>query len=296
MTIGLSDQSVGVYAEAQYRLFGFTKSGQCKLAGLPSSILKHMTDPTLNADVESFAQQGYLVVPGIFDPAMIEQLLALIERSLTPPLAPVEFEADVHYPGAPASREAPGGETPRRLLHAYTRDALFQQCARAEPVVSRLQRLIGAPSLCLSQNHHNCIMTKYPGFSSQTSWHQDIRYWSFDRPELVSTWLALGDENRENGGLLVIPGSHRVDLDRGRLDAALFLRTDLDDNRELIDQAVTVELKAGDMLFFHSRTFHAAGQNLTDQVKRSLVYTYRAANNAPIPETRSANYPDLPVN
>lgn len=254
-----------------------------------------MTDPTLNADVESFAEQGYLVVPGIFDSAMIEQLLALIERSLTPPLAPVEFEADVHYPGAPASREAPGGQTPRRLLHAYTRDPLFQKCARAERVISRLQRLIGTSSLCLSQNHHNCIMTKFPGFSSQTSWHQDIRYWSFDRPELVSTWLALGDENRQNGGLLVIPGSHRLELDRGRLDAALFLRTDLDDNRELIDQAVTVELKAGDMLFFHSRTFHAAGQNLSDQVKRSLVYTYRAANNAAIPETRSANYPDIPV-
>jgi len=227
------------------------------------SVLKHMTDPTLNTDVESFAEQGYLIVPGIFDAAMIEQLLALIERSLTPPLAPVEFEADVHYPGAPASREAPGGETPRRLLHAYTRDSLFQQCARADRVVSRLQKLIGTPSLCLSQNHHNCIMTKYPGFSSQTSWHQDIRYWSFDRPELISTWL--------------------------------FLRTDLQDNTELINQAVTVELKAGDMLFFHSRTFHAAGQNLSDQVKRSLVYTYRAASNAPIPETRSANYPDIPV-
>jgi len=49
------------------------------------------------------------------------------------------------------------------------------------------------------------------------------------------------------------------------------------------------------MLFFHSTTFHAAGRNETDDIKRSLVFTYRAADNEPIPETRSAVYPDIVV-
>ena len=259
------------------------------------ALLKHMTDATLNAELEKFHNDGYVVVRDMFDARLVDDLLGLIQRSLAPPLAPVEFEADVHYPGSPASRQAPGGETPRRLLHAYSRDPLFQHCAQAEAVVNRLQSLIGSDAICLSQNHHNCVMTKYPGFSSQTSWHQDIRYWSFDRPELVSTWLALGEETEENGGLLVIPGSHRLELDRGRLDAALFLRTDIDENQQLLNQAVSVNLSPGDMLFFHSRTFHAAGQNQTTDIKRSLVFTYRATDNAPIPETRSGNYPDIPV-
>jgi hypothetical protein len=30
-------------------------------------------------------------------------------------------------------------------------------------------------------------------------------------------------------------------------------------------------------------------------IKRSLVYTYRADDNQPIPETRSAVYEDIPV-
>lgn len=249
----------------------------------------------MTSDKELFGQQGYLIVRELFDQSRVAALTALIEDSVNPPLAPVEFEADVHYPGAPASRQAPGGQTPRRLLNAYTRDRLLQQYACAPEIVERLQHLIGSDAICLSQNHHNCIMTKYPGFSSQTSWHQDMRYWSFDRPELVSTWLALGPETAENGGLLVIPGSHRLDFDRGRFDAALFLRTDLPENCELIDQAVNVDLSPGDVLFFHCRTLHAAGQNNTGDIKRSLVYTYRAADNQPIPETRSANYPDIPV-
>lgn len=254
-----------------------------------------MTDDRSAEDIAFFRENGFVVIRQLFGEQRISGLLNLIERSLNPPLAPVEFEADVHYPGSPVSRSAPGGETPRRLLHAYSRDRLFQSCGDSKAVVTILQKLIGADAVMLSQNHHNCVMTKFPGFSSRTSWHQDIRYWSFDQPELVSTWLALGEETEENGGLLVIPGSHQVELDRGRLDAALFLRTDLEENRELIERAQVVEMQAGDMLFFHSRTFHAAGQNRTSQVKRSLVYTYRAADNAPIPETRSANYPDIPV-
>jgi len=246
-------------------------------------------------DRVKFQRDGYLIARAVFDEQKISELKRIIEESLSPPLAPVEFEADVHYPGAPESRLAPGGETPRRLLHAYSRNAIFRQIARAPEVIDRLRALMGSDAILLSQNHHNCVMTKHPGFSSVTSWHQDIRYWSFDRPELVSTWLALGPETQENGGLLVIPASHQLQLDRGRLDAALFLRSDIPENRQLIDNAVAIELKPGDMLFFHSRTFHAAGRNQTDLIKRSLVYTYRTEDNSPIPETRSAIYPDIPI-
>jgi len=145
----------------------------------------------------------------------------------------------------------------------------------------------------MSQCHHNCVMTKHPGFSSETLWHQDIRYWSFDRPELVSVWLALGSETADNGALWVIPGSHQLELDRGRFDAELFLRPELPENRELIDAAQVVELDAGDVLFFHCRLFHAAGMNRTSKVKLSLVGTYHDGDNAPIPGTRSALYPSV---
>lgn len=245
--------------------------------------------------VTEFDRDGYYIERQLISSQQVDALVALIDSSLKPALAPVEFEADVHYPGAPSSRSAPGGQTPRRLLHAFGRDSLFQQVGKHPQVVALLKGLMSAEKICLSQNHHNCVMTKHPGFSSVTSWHQDIRYWRFDRRELVSTWLALGPETRDNGGLMVIPGSHRLDFEPGQFDASLFLRTDLQDNEALLAKAIVVELNAGDMLFFHSRTLHAAGQNETDMVKRSLVYTYREQNNQPIPETRSALYEDIPV-
>jgi len=246
-------------------------------------------------EVLAFQRDGYLIRRGLIDDATTSELVALIDRSLKPALAPVEFEADVHYPGAPKSRVAPGGNTPRRLLHAYSRDEQFQAIGKHPDVVATLRALIGTTELLLSQNHHNCVMTKHPGYSSVTSWHQDIRYWRFDRPELVSVWLALGPENLDNGCLLVMPGSHQLELDPGRFDASLFLRTDLPENEELLATAVPAELERGDVLFFHSRTLHAAGQNQSDTVKRTLVYTYRAGDNQPIPETRSSVFDDISV-
>ncbi len=143
--------------------------------------------------------------------------------------------------------------------------------------------------------HHNCIMTKMPSFSSDTGWHQDIRYWSFQRPELVSVWLALGKEYPENGCLRLIPGTHRIDFDRSRLDDSLFLRADHPENQGLLQSEIVAELEPGDVLFFHSRTFHTADRNRSRDPKFSVVFTFRPGDNRPIPGTRSASLPELIV-
>ena len=136
-------------------------------------------------------------------------------------------------------------------------------------------------------------MTKQPCFSSDTGWHQDVRYWSFTKPELVSAWLALGEETSENGCLRLIPGTHREHFTHNRLDKALFLRDDIPENLPLIGKQIEARLQPGDVLFFHSRTFHSATRNRTDQPKFSAVFTFRPADNPPIPGTRSASMPEL---
>ncbi|MEM7208330.1 MAG: phytanoyl-CoA dioxygenase family protein [Pseudomonadota bacterium] len=243
--------------------------------------------------IEQFNRDGFLVVRQLADANTCDNLLSLVRTALNPPLAPLEYEADVHYPGSPASIESLGGRTPRRLLHAYARDAAFRDWAANPKLLGVLRQLIGSDQIQLTQNHHNCVMTKFPSYSSETHWHQDIRYWSFDRPELVNAWLALGRENTACGGMQMVPGSHKFTIDRGRFDASMFLRTDLADNQELLKTAVSAELNSGDVLLFHCRTFHAAGANTTDAAKFSLVFSYHARDNAPIPETRSARYPEV---
>ena len=240
-----------------------------------------------------FKRDGYLIVPQLEDQQRCLAMREEILQSLSPLRGPAEFEVDVQYPGSPADRSSEGGNTPRRLLHAYGRSQLFRDWSTGSIVRDYLHRLMDSDRVMLSQCHHNCIMTKHPGYSSVTSWHQDNRYWRYDRPELVSVWLALGDEFDDNGSLMFIPGSHRLELGLGRFDRDIFFRTDLKENSELLATAVSAELKMGDVVFFHSRTLHAAGMNKTDTVKLSPVFTYHTEDNRPIPGTRSAIYPSI---
>ncbi|WP_025769638.1 phytanoyl-CoA dioxygenase family protein [Thioalkalivibrio sp. HK1] len=256
-----------------------------------------MNERTLNdpTSLDHFARDGYLVAQGLAGKDITEPMTQAICHALSPLQAPAEFEAEVGYPGSPESRGATGGGTPRRLLHAFSRGSVFRRWARSPEVATILRCIMGSPKIEMSQCHHNCIMTKHPGFSSETAWHQDIRYWSFDTPELVSVWLALGPEREDNGALRVIPGSHRLHPDRGRLDKNLFLRPELDENREMIERSQLVELRTGDVLFFHCRLFHAAGRNRSDKTKISAVFTYHTDDNRPIPGTRSDRYPGIPL-
>nr|WP_314355425.1 phytanoyl-CoA dioxygenase family protein [uncultured Achromobacter sp.] len=239
-------------------------------------------------------QQGFVVARQFADPHRVAALRALAERHLQDHVAPIEYEADLRYPGAPASREAQGGLTVRRLLNAYARDPLFAQWATDPAIGQWLARYFGEPAV-LSTVHHNCVMTKHPAYGSLTGWHQDIRYWSFSDTDLVSCWLALVPESSGNGGLSFIPGSHTASFAPEQFDEQKFFRENVPQNADWIARAVSPTLEAGDVVFFHCRTLHAAPGNRSDRVKLSLVHTYHPASCHPIAGTRSASQPDVPL-
>lgn len=247
-----------------------------------------------SAQVAQFQQQGYLVLSAFSSSDYCQQVLDFAQQQLDRAVLPIEYEADTRYPGAPISRDAEGGQTARRLLQAYARSPVLANWATQAALAEILKQLLG-PGASMSQVHHNCIMTKQARYSSLTGWHRDSRYWHFQRPELISVWLALRDERIENGCLLVLPGSHRWQIDPEQLDSAQFLRADLQRNQDLLAQAQAVPLQQGDVLLFSSNLFHAAGCNQTGQTKFSMVFTYRAQDNLPQLGSRSASLPEVAI-
>ena len=242
--------------------------------------------------VDQFQRDGFVAVRGLVSEADLARMRLITERGVREEIAPLEYEAELHYPGAPESLQSVGGRTIRRLKQAHSRDVLFTEWMLRPEILGRLQQLLG-PNIVCPLAHHNCIMTKQPQFSSATGWHQDIRYWSYQRLELINVWIALGNERPENGCLQVIPGSHTLSLDRSRFDDDLFFRADLAENQPLIATKQFAELAPGDVLFFHCKTLHAASRNATQETKYSVVFTFRAADNPPLPNTRSSALPEL---
>jgi len=253
-----------------------------------------MSASSVAEQVATLREQGFVVARQFASPETVQAIRAEAQRQLAEAIEPLEYEADLQYPGAPSSRQAQGGGTVRRLLNAYSRGRLFQDWATT-PAVATWLRTYFADTPVLSRTHHNCVMTKHPAYGSLTGWHQDIRYWSFTDDDLVSTWLALGPETADNGGLFFLPGSHAASFSASQFDERKFFREDLPENQSWIDRAICPELQSGDVVFFHCRTLHAARQNSSDQVKLSLVHTYHPQTCQPLPGTRSASIPGVPL-
>lgn len=251
-----------------------------------------VAESSRHAQIAQLRAQGYVVLPRFVPREALVELNEVARVQLDRRDSPLELEADLQYPGAPPSRSAAGGGTVRRLLDAYARDPAFAAWGTAPAVREWLETYFDEPVL-MSRAHHNCLMTKHPRYGSLTNWHRDSRYWAFAREDLVSVWIALGEESNANGGLWFVPGSHRMVFDAERFDQAKFFRADLARNIEIIETALSPTLAAGDAVFFHSNTLHSANQNRTDSVKFSLVYTYHGRSNPPKPGTRSTSKPEV---
>jgi len=255
-----------------------------------------VTQPTLTpAQRAAFARDGFLAMRQLASAERLNAMRSVVLDHVERHIEPIEYEADVAYPGAPESRTAAGGDTPRRLRQAYDRDPLFAKWATDDRLTAIVAQLLESDTVWLSRGHHNCVMTKSPRYSTATAWHKDLRYWAFETPRLVNAWLALGDETPANGCMRLLPGTHRMRFDADRMDTDQFLREDMPENTTLIETATEAALAPGDVLFFDAGVLHAAGANSTDQRKLSMVTTYYGADNAPVPGSRSARLDPIPA-
>lgn len=245
-----------------------------------------------NTQIDTFHEQGFLILRKMVPEADCNTMQSVTTDHLARAVPPLEYEADVGYDGAPATRNSEGGLTARRLRDAWQRDPAYQAWASRPDLVTMLGQLLGEQP-CITLAHHNCIMTKHPSYGTATGWHRDIRYWSFGRNDLISVWLALGHEEQDNGALSFLPGSHRWQLAPEQMDALDFLRPELPENQPLFAQGICPVLEKGDVVLFHSGLFHAAGRNNSQHTKCSPVFAYHGISNPPLPGTRSAALPSI---
>jgi ectoine hydroxylase-related dioxygenase (phytanoyl-CoA dioxygenase family) len=104
-------------------------------------------------------------------------------------------------------------------------------------------------------------------------WHQDKNYWPMKPAINVTAWIALGESNKENGCLRLIPKSHKKDydhVDQGE-NSSFAQGVDVDDEKNAID----VEMKPGEVVFFNESTLHGSNANTSSmpRVACSVRYT-----------------------
>lgn len=226
-----------------------------------------------------FNKNGFLVLRNFADKSLCNEILEKAKIHLEKKQAPIETEQEYMNLNE-------NSITVRRLRQVYDREAVFRKWMTNEKIRPILKQILNdTPILTLA--HHNSIMTKLPHDSTRTFWHQDRRYWNFENDDLVSVWLALGDEHLENGLLEFIPNSHKINFSKERFDSSSNFLDDNEENRKLIQQKTSTDLEKGDVVLFHCKTLHHASKNHTKKAKISFVYTVRAESNKAIKKTRS---------
>jgi len=253
-----------------------------------------------NEQCAEFEKKGYLLLRGFAEKGRCDTILDIARAHLKHRVPPLETETEYRDKSREERVSVSDGHaerrekhlTVRRLRQVYARDIIFRQWMEDAEIRPVLTQLLGETPV-LTMAHHNSIMTKMPYSSTETPWHQDIRYWSFESDNLISVWLALGEENSENGALEFIPGSHRIAIAPHRFDEKEYLLETLPENQALIDTRERLSLQQGDLVLFHSRLLHRANRNSSDTPKISFVYTVHGSSNAPLPGTRSSRIPEV---
>lgn len=221
----------------------------------------------MTGNAESFAHDGYLILPELFSAAEVEQVVRIWRAD--PELA-ADLKENTNYEGE---------GIPTRLAYRPTmRDDAYSALARSQRLVTPLQELWGEPL----RHYYTLNMQKDPG-TGGWEYHQDYgyHYSEFLRPDFVSVMVALDEATVDNGCLRVVRGSHQL----GRLEHEN-LGSQQIANRQRVAWAleemdeVACEMPAGSVLYFHGNILHASNPNITtDSSRWCLIFAYVPESN-----------------
>jgi hypothetical protein len=221
------------------------------------------------AEITEFDELGYLVVPGAFGVEQVEAAreafarLAERARALSEPTLVDGALFVVRRPaGAPVQIE--------RIVWCGAVERVLGELGRANALVTRAAQLLGGPELdqLINQAH-----IKSPGDGVEFHFHQDSYHRRYGtelftdvngRGSFVQALTALDPMGPENGGMWVIPKSHRlghIPTSDGRLPEGLFDPND----------AVAVRLEPGDTLLLGPFTVHGSEPNRGKTERRLFI-------------------------
>lgn len=260
--------------------------------------------PITQADKQTFADQGFLHVKGLLD----------AERDLGPlhteyQMVVANAADDMVAKGIIPSTHAdlPFDERVGALyeqsdgaIHRYLDISLPQKgvtletplhCGPAIFAIMRHPKLLDAveafigPEVYSNPTQHVRIkppakrLENHTTISSEigtTVWHQDQGTVTADSDEtnLLTVWIAVTEATRENGCLLVAPGSHRGGLAVHCHDARKNFGGQAIPDRLVGEERVALEAEPGDVIFLNKMTMHASLPNRTDRLRWSLDLRY----------------------
>lgn len=211
---------------------------------------------------EFYEENGYLLVPRLFDAAEVDEMRDALARIL----AAESGEANHSWSAVEDRTLVLKGHHDLQYM-----DAVFTRMVAHPRIVGVLKELIG-PNV---QLHHSKMLVKPPEQGAPFPMHQDYPYFPHERHSVLAASVHLDATDEENGCLYVIPGSHKL----GPLESEGASHT-VD---YTLESGTPCPAHAGDVLFFNYLTIHGSGVNRSTRTRRNVLFQYRDPADAPVP-------------
>ena len=213
------------------------------------------------AQAAQFDRDGYVVLDGVFDAAVLDPVTAELDRA--------ERQVDDFLRGQADGRVSiaeAGAIT--FATHVVARSPVVRAFA-AHPVFADLCADLVGPDAHL---YWDQAVYKKPEKPRRFPWHQDNGYSYVEPQQYLTCWVALTDATVDNGCPWVVPGVHRQGTLRHEFVDPLGWECFAEP-----EGAVAAPVAAGGVVVFSSLTPHLTGPNTTDAVRKAYILQYAPA-------------------
>ncbi|MCC6681218.1 MAG: phytanoyl-CoA dioxygenase family protein [Phycisphaeraceae bacterium] len=224
---------------------------------------------TLTAQqLADYDKDGYLIVPRLFNEQQVERT-----RRFFDDLAERNEPVPGHWTPDPSSatigKDDPLARYPR-VLHPHRFDDWSRRMMLDPRVGHVLEQLFAEEAVACQSMYY----FKAPGSRGQAL-HQDNFYLEVTPGNCIAAWTAIDRVDTENGGLMVVPGTHKIDLIcPDQADLTRSFTTHLVNPPKGM-KAVPADMQPGDVLFFNGSLIHGSGPNRSkDRWRRSFICHY----------------------
>ncbi|MEV4330687.1 ectoine hydroxylase [Streptomyces sp. NPDC049597] len=240
--------------------------------------------PIATADLMGYERDGFLAV----DQLIRDDEVALYRAELDRLIADPAVRADERSVIEPKSQDV------RSVFEVHRLSEVFAALVRDERVVGRARQILGSDVYV----HQSRINVK-PGFgASGFYWHSDFETWHAEdglpNMRTVSVSIALTENLDTNGGLMIMPGSHRTFLGcAGATPKDNYKKSlRMQDAGTPSDEALTrfadahgIRLftgRAGSATWFDCNCMHGSGDNITPYPRSNVFIVFNSVENAAV--------------
>jgi ectoine hydroxylase-related dioxygenase (phytanoyl-CoA dioxygenase family) len=219
---------------------------------------------------ENFERDGFAVARALFSPEEVEEIKDNFEQ-LNKSNFTGAYDDGIRDPKDPLFLYP-------RFVHPHRFNEVARRYMLHPGVQVCLQALFAEEPVATQTMYY----FKPPGARGQAM-HQDNLYLLVDPGTCLAAWTAIDRVDRENGCMMVVPGSHKGNVlcpeDGGAEVGAASFSGPFHTRIPKGLKAIEVPMNPGDTLFFGGGVIHGSGPNRSkDRFRRSFIGHYAAGS------------------